>query len=142
MSWGKGIIVAFVSFAVFIGILVTVCIKQDISLVSKEYYQEELNYQQQIERIANTEALAVKPDLHLAHRQLEINFGALNNIEHGELKLFRPSDSRLDKKFALDPANTTVQRFDVSNLPAGMYKARMQWTMNQKEYFMEHIINL
>jgi hypothetical protein len=141
MSWGKGIIIAFALFAIFIGVLVTVCVKQDISLVSKDYYQEELSYQQQIERIANTEALAIKPNLRITNHQLEIDFNLLNSIENGELKLFRPSDSSLDKKFEVN-TDGTVQRFDLSKLPAGMYKARMQWTMNQKEYFMEHIINL
>jgi hypothetical protein len=40
MNWGKWIIVSFVLFAGFIGTLVTVCVRQDISLVSKDYYKE------------------------------------------------------------------------------------------------------
>ena len=53
MNWGKWIIVSFVLFAAFIGILVVICVRQDISLVSKNYYQEELAYQQQIDRMNN-----------------------------------------------------------------------------------------
>ena len=63
MDFGKWIVVAFVLFAVFIGTLVTVCVRQDISLVSKEYYKEELAYQDQIVRIANTEKLGLKPKI-------------------------------------------------------------------------------
>lgn len=142
MSWGKGIILSFVLFAVFIGVLVSVCVKQDVSLVSKNYYQEELSYQQQIERIANTETLAIKPSMRVADRQLEVNFVSFNNIKNGELKLFRPSDARLDKSFVLEPADASIERFDVSNLPTGMYKARMLWTMDEKEYYLEQIIHL
>ena len=45
MNWGKSIVLAFVLFAVFIGVLVAVCVREDISLVSRNYYNEELDYQ-------------------------------------------------------------------------------------------------
>ena len=47
MNFGKWIVVAFVFFSLFIGTLVTVCVRQDISLVSTDYYKEELIYQDQ-----------------------------------------------------------------------------------------------
>lgn len=142
MNWGKSIIVAFVLFAVFIGALVWVCVRQDISLVSKNYYQEELAYQQQIERMKNTEELNAKPILQVVNGQLEIRFVDFNQLEKGVLKLFRPSDSSLDKDFTLPSTTGVMQQLDVTQLPAGMYKARMQWTMNGKEYYLESIIHL
>ena len=50
-------------FAAFIATLVTVCLRQDISLVTREYYKEELNYQAQINRIAHTTMLSEKPSI-------------------------------------------------------------------------------
>ncbi len=142
MNWGKWIVVSFILFAVFIGVLVTVCVREDINLVSKNYYSDELAYQQQIDRINNTSQLEEKPRLLVVDQALEIHFNQFNNLDKGELILFRPSDVRFDKKFILHAASAEVQKFDVSHLTKGMYRAKMQWTMNGKEYFFENILNL
>lgn len=142
MNWGKWIIAAFVLFALFIGVLVTVCVKQDISLVSNSYYKDELAYQQQIERIRNTAGLDQKPAISIVRHELEISLSHFNSIENGELKLFRPSDSRYDRSFKLKETLEDIQSIDVSALPKGMYKARLNWQMGGKEFFFEKIINL
>ena len=48
MHYGKSIVVAFILFAMFIGTLVTVCIREDVNLVSPDYYEEELAHGQKI----------------------------------------------------------------------------------------------
>ena len=62
MNWGKSIVLAFILFAVFIGVLVFVCVREDVSLVSKNYYKDDLEYQSQIDRVRNTDELAKKTD--------------------------------------------------------------------------------
>ena len=142
MNWGKWIIVSFVLFAAFIGILVIICVRQDSSLVSKNYYQEELAYQQQIDRMNNTDRLEEKPTIAIAGQALEIQFNQFNNLEGGEVKLFRPSDLRFDKQFALHASAETTQRFDISSFPKGMYRVKMRWSMKDKEYYVEQLIIL
>lgn len=139
MNWGKSIVLAFVLFAIFIGVLVTISVRQDIPLVSTNYYEQELNYQEQIERIKNTNALAEKPAVGIVEGVLEVRYSAMAQVTSGELELFRPSDASLDRKYAL--ANTeTVQRIDLKGLPGGMYKARMRWVQDGKEYYLENTI--
>src|SRR6185369_10181200 len=101
MNWGKSIVVVFVLFALFIGVLVTVCIRQDISLVSPDYYRDELAYQTQIDRLNNTQQLEHKPSALFSGGFVEVNFKNLPSVERGELILFCPSDVRFDKKFLL-----------------------------------------
>ena len=60
MNWGKSIVLSFVLFAAFIVTLVTVCLRQDISLVSKEYYKEELQYENQLTRLKKCFAAEIK----------------------------------------------------------------------------------
>jgi hypothetical protein len=130
MNWGKWIVVSFVLFAGFIATLVTVCVRQDISLVSKDYYQEELVYQDQIGRIENASLLAKRPSIKIIDKNtLEISFDQFDKIEKGELQLFRPSDAAMDKKF-----------FSTDSMQKGMYRARMMWTMGEKEFFIEEVI--
>lgn len=140
MSIGKWIVVAFVLFGGFIATLVTVCMKQDISLVSKDYYKEELAYQNQIQRIANTAQLKDKPVITTSGNSLNITFAKLPTIEHGEVKLFCPSNDTMDRTFAVTATNTTTQTFDLSALQRGMYKARFHWQMEGKEFYQEEII--
>ena len=142
MNFGKWIVVAFVLFGAFIATLVTVCVKQDISLVSKSYYKDELDYQTQIVRINNADQLASKPVIAKAGDGLTIQFGADVTVANGELKLFCPSDPNMDKSFLLSLDIENRQSFDVSALKPGMYKAKLLWSMNGKEYFMERVIYL
>jgi hypothetical protein len=142
MNWGKWIIVSFVLFAGFIATLVTVCMRQDVSLVSKEYYQEELAYQDQMTRVNNANRLTNKPVIQKIGDVLEIDFEAFNKIEKGTLKLFRPSDSKMDKQFRLEASEERTQSFSIGDFAKGMYRVRMQWTMDGKEFFVETIVNI
>ena len=142
MNWGKSIVLSFVLFGIFIGVLVAICVTQDSELVSGNYYQEELAYQQQIDRIENANKLDQPPKMAIVGQELEIQFNGFRNLDHGQVDLFRPSDTRFDKKFTLENSVGQRQLFDVSMLPRGMYHARMKWTMNGKEYFVEQSITL
>lgn len=142
MNWGKWIAVAFISFAGFIGVLVYVCVREDISLVSKDYYQEELRYEDQITRLNNTNLLTLKPHLEISGDSLVLLYSDLYRVQEGKVKLFRPSDAELDRTFELTNKESVIRYFDVATLPSGMYKARMTWTMDGKEYFLEKVVQL
>ncbi|HEX6223308.1 MAG TPA: FixH family protein [Chryseolinea sp.] len=141
MNWGKWIIVSFVLFAAFIGTLVTVCVRQDINLVSKDYYQEELQYESQLSRLKNVSLLQSKPVIKvLDNGFIQISFEDLADIDTGELKLFRPSDPTKDRKYNLAGNSNDTAEFPTDNLSPGMYRAKMQWTMNGKEFYVEEVI--
>jgi len=142
MNWGKWIVVSFVLFAVFIGVLVTVCVRQDISLVSNDYYKQELDYQNQINRTTNTQELSVRPQIAVVNNAVQISFKDFNNVRGGELKLFRPSDAAYDITFELKTTADTLQVFNLQATHKGMYKAQLKWSMNDKEYYLEETIYL
>ena len=142
MNWGKWIVVSFILFAGFIATLVTVCMKQDVSLVSKDYYSEELAYQDQILRMNNANELAEKPTIQKTGSYLSIDFNQFNEIEDGKLTLFSPSDAKKDKSYVLNPSNEKQQLISIADVAKGMYKAQMKWAMNGKEYFIETVINI
>ena len=142
MNWGKSIIVAFILFGAFLAILVTVCMRQDINLVTREYYKEELDYQTQINRVVHTAMLAEKPSIQVESGLIKIYYTDFNSMERGELHLFRPSDPSMDKKVNLPKGREAVQYFSTRGMERGMYRARMKWTMNGKEFYFEQVINL
>ena len=141
MNWGKSIILSFVVFAVFIGVLVFICVKQEVSLVSKNYYQEELDYQQRIELMNNYNQLSDKPEINISDRSILIQFDSTKKIGEGTFVMFRPSDGKMDQKFVFQ-ASKNIQDFDVSQLARGLYHLKMEWSMNNKGYFLEKTITL
>ncbi|MEI9921355.1 MAG: FixH family protein [Bacteroidota bacterium] len=134
MNWGKSIMLVFITFAVFIGVLVTVCVRQNISLVSNNYYEEELNYQQQIDELQNAAMLKDRPHIIVREKHVEIT----QEIQHGELKLLRPSDARFDASFVIGSARS----FDLSKYPSGKYNVSLRWQSGDKIYLVRESITL
>ncbi len=143
MNFGKWIVVSFILFAVFIGTLVTVCVREDVNLVSKDYYKEELAYQDQIQRLNNTEKLLQKPIVKvIKNNLLHVEFMQTQEIQSSELKLFCPSNPKMDKNFKFNTSKDGSQLIDLRGLQSGMYKAKLLWTMDGKEFYIEEIINI
>lgn len=141
MNFGNWIVVAFVLFALFIATLVTVCMRQDINLVSKEYYKDELAYQDQIERIQNTRDLKEKPVIkRINSSTLQLRFNLEAKIQKGELILFSPSNPDLDKSFNLELSHTNTQFINIDSIQKGMYRVKLSWSAAGKQYFHEEVI--
>jgi hypothetical protein len=142
MNFGKWIVVAFVFFALFIGTLVTICVRQDIPLVTEDYYKEELAYQEQIDRMNNTNALAEVPEIRIEAGRLTVSYDRLPEIETARLSLVRPSDANLDQMFDIKPSGSTSQEFQLANPIPGLYRAKLTWIDHGKEFYLEKIVVL
>ena len=141
MNWGKWIIVAFILFAAFIGTMITIMMKQDIGLVTKNYYAEDLAFQNQLERKQNTEQLELKPEVTIEQRQvLKVYFPSVSFIESGEVKLVRPSSEKLDQQVKLEASADSVQVFNLSPLTPGPYRVKLLWKAEGKEFYLEKLI--
>jgi hypothetical protein len=141
MNWGKWIVVAFVLFAAFIGTMITIMMKQDIGLVTKNYYAEDLDFQEQMERKQNTEQLELKPEVTVEQGQvLKVYFPSVSYIEAGEVKLVRPSSEKLDQQVNLHVSADSVQVFNLNPLTPGPYRVKMQWKTEGKEFYLEKLI--
>src|SRR5690606_6985131 len=125
MNWGKSIVVAFILFASFIGTMITIMMKQDIGLVTKNYYAEDLAFQNQLERKENTAQLELKPEVVIEQNQLlKVYFPSVSYVEEGEVKLVRPSSEKLDQRFSLLPSADSVQVFNLNPLAPGPYRVK------------------
>jgi len=140
MNWGKSIVLAFVLFAIFIGVLVTVCVRQDISLVTREYYKEDLDYQSQMDRERNAEQLIEKPKIDIVDNQsLRVAFD-FSQFDAGKVVLYSPSDISEDKTFELEATNSPFQIFSLGSLKKGNYRIKMTWSASGKEFYFEKSI--
>ncbi len=127
---------------VFIAIIITMVVismKQDVGLVSEDYYKQEIAYQDQIDRIKRTKSLEVPPEL-----GIDREFGLLEvkvpqeAIQQGEVWLFRPSDDSKDRVFKLP--NSGLIQIPIHDFSAGRWQVKVQWTHDDLEYYTEENI--
>lgn len=141
MNWGKGIVLVFVCFIAIMGTMVTICIKQDdIHLVTKNYYEEEIRYEHQIQRISNASLLdhaVLTFDNTHKSMALQLPEGAT-----GTIHLFRPSDARLDRKYEFTIEGQEAKNLDLSQLIPGYWRVKLSWKDGETEYFKEQKIYL
>jgi len=139
MNYGKSIVVAFILFAFFIGTLVTVCIRQDVSLVTPDYYQEELVHGEKMTALANANNLSEKPEIILSSNGIRVRYNQLDQLESGEIFILRPNDTQLDHRFKLSTSEENELGFPLNDYKPGLYRIQMKWMMDGKPFMIEQI---
>ncbi|WP_420581093.1 FixH family protein [Reichenbachiella sp.] len=144
MNWGKSIVLAFVLFAGVIITMVVISMQHDVNLVAVNYYEEELAYEDQMNRIRNFESLPDKPIVKRDGGQIVLSFPSevADQMKNGEIHFFRPSDHKFDKKIKIKLDEQNSQVFPVSAFGSGLWKTKLHWNTENKEYFSEQKIVL
>lgn len=144
MNWGFKIVIAALLFMGYIVFLVTKCFEQDVVLVEKHYYKEEIEYQNQIQKIKNanqSQDLLIKYLPTSNEVALKFNNGIQNDF-HGKVKLFRPSDDKMDKIIPLNLNESGVQVIPTSQLAKGLWRVKVSWTIGDTSFFKEEVLVL
>jgi hypothetical protein len=141
MDWGKGILLTIIAFVGFILTLVVISVRQDdIHLVTENYYEKEIKYQNQIDRETSAAGLnreVISYDSQTKSILLDLPVGA-----KGNLQLFRPSDARLDQGLDLNILSEGKTSVPVDKLKAGYWRVQLSWTENGIEYYKESKITI
>ncbi|CAA9253469.1 MAG: hypothetical protein AVDCRST_MAG56-2101 [uncultured Cytophagales bacterium] len=142
MNWGHRIILGYSLFVALVATMITICVKQDdIHLVSKDYYKEEIAYQGQIEKLTNVRRLSQPVQLRYAGAgAARLTLPASQAPAQGHILFFRPADARQDVKIPLhlDPAGN--QDIPLGNLAAGLWKVKITWHLAGKDYLSEQAL--
>ncbi len=145
ISWGTGIVLAFIGFIAFIMyfiITMNVNDNYDHDLVSEDYYGEELKYQNDINKLKNAKTLKTNISYKTSAEGLIINFPEDINYKDitGKMFLYRPSNKQLDFESAISLSNSYLLIPD-SRLVDGRWNIKIDWQYNGKSYlFKESIV--
>ncbi|HVM47656.1 MAG TPA: FixH family protein [Candidatus Acidoferrum sp.] len=139
--WPLGITtVCALFFAGTVGLVVMAC-SQKVELVSTDYYEKELKFQGQIDRAerARREAPQTSVSFDAAHQQIRICLPPGQGRENvsGTIELYRPSAAGLDRAMPLEPDAEGTQRLDAARLAPGLWKVRVSWTCEKRNYYLE-----
>jgi nitrogen fixation protein FixH len=136
MNWGKSILLAFILFISFVGYLAYKMATSKVDLVRSNYYQNELEYQKQIEKIKNSKQFNPKDIMNYSAENEEFTMNFPHQVKSGEVNFYRSSDNNLDVKFPIK--NTKTFNYSTKNLKHGHWKVQVNWTDGALDYFVEN----
>lgn len=145
INWGTGIVLAFIGFISFIMyfiITLNVNDKYDHDLVTEDYYAEELNYQEDIDKLNNAKNLDENISYKRTAEGLFIVFPKhmdLNNII-GHVFLYRPSNKQLDFDMSISLSKPYLLIPD-KRLVDGRWNIKVDWQYNGQSYLYKKTIN-
>lgn len=141
MHWGNKILVSFVLFVAVMFTMVYISVNTEFSLVSENYYEQELVFQDQIDRQQNVLDLEEAPEFQVnrAQRQMIVRFPEKigQQVKEGKVKFYRASDARYDQDFDLKLNEKHEFALKIDKLLKGAWKVQLTWTDGEKEYYKE-----
>jgi nitrogen fixation protein FixH len=143
--WPIAIVIYFAIFITFIVSFIVWASHQRTDLVRADYYEAEIKFQQQIDRVERSRpveaAVAVTYDLKSSKITVQLP-PETHQGAFGKIELYRPSDARQDKQIKLAADSKGQQQLDVRHLKSGLWKVRVTWTSSGQEYFVEKPITI
>jgi len=141
--WPAGLILFFILFIAFIAGFVVFASRQKMDLVRPDYYDQEIRFQQQIDRVQRTAPVLADADIGYDRAAGLVTVRLPSVQRHdisGTVSFYRPSDASLDSQVALglDPAGS--QSVSVRAMRAGLWRVRVQWKAAGGEYYFERQI--
>jgi nitrogen fixation protein FixH len=114
------------------------------SMVSENYYEQELKFQDQINSAARAEKSGAHIQLDAAAGKLLVAVPARQMAQQlsGAIEFYRPSAPGLDCEYSLAPDARGSQTVDVSRLTAGLWQVRVKWRAGGQDYFLQQRITL
>lgn len=143
-GWGFGIFALYGVFVLFVLGLVLFSTFNPYSLVTDDYYEKELRYQDQIDRMNNANQLSAGLDISYdrSNRQIVLSYPADAVI--GELKgtvtMFRPSDAEHDVVYPVQVDQDGRQYIRTDNLLRGLWRMKVDWTSAGGGYYVEEVV--
>jgi nitrogen fixation protein FixH len=144
MNWGQKMLTVFIVFAAGMIYLVYRCMHVNTALVTKEYYKEELKYQDIIEGTKMANALREKVQLvqdgDVITVQLPVEMK--NEKISGNIWFYCAADVKKDRHVSIETNPEAMQRIDKKILLPGLYTVKFDWNSNKKHYHAEQTFTI
>ena len=145
-NWGTGIVLAFIGFISFIMyfiISMNTNDKYNHDLVTEDYYKQELEFQNEINKETNAKSLTDNIQWKKTDQGLIIIFPETlkaNSIT-GKVFLYRPSNKQLDFEIPILISNTYLL-VPEKRLVGGHWNITVFWNYNNKDYIFKKELDL
>jgi|LakMenEpi03Oct11_1017367.scaffolds.fasta_scaffold07218_2 hypothetical protein len=138
MNWGYKIIAVYVLFVAGIVFLVIKSSMENTDLVTSDYYEKELKYQQTIEQQKRASQLSSDVKINVKDHTLEIVLPEEMNRQEvkADVLLYCASDKRKDIHRQLDTKNAILY-LPIQADTKGSFDVKLNWTANGNSFYSE-----
>ena len=138
LNWGVGIFAAYVVFMIVVLGTVAFTTTVDVDLVADDYYEQELKYQNEIDKKERTRQLSEQVGIKLENENLKIFYPKLFAPSiSGKINFYRPADQKLDFVLDIKTDTTGLQFVSTQKLAKGFWKIKVNWFYSGEEYLNE-----
>lgn len=138
MNWGKGLLLTMAGFVAMMAWFLVRAAQNPEPLVTENYYEQELKYQERID--ATQRALALAGTLSMEPSPDGVRLGLPSAIHgkevNGRLLLLRPNAPEADRTVGIMGAASDSMMLP-TDLRTGRYVAQLEWTMDGEQYFAQ-----
>lgn len=144
MNWGNKLLLTFIVFGIGMFYLVYRSMRTNYDLVEKDYYNQELRYQQKIDATNRTNALRSSLVLEQTEQgvHVQLPFEMKNKNLNGDIWFYCAYDAGKDKKISLRPDSNARQLIPLQELEPGNYTVKLNWTESGQTYYAEKTLTI
>lgn len=140
-NWGNWIAFAYTAFVALTIFMVYLTFGEKWDLVSEDYYEQEIKYQEKIDQKSRALKAEVKPQISIAGQKLVLSIPIRFEMENpkvvGKVDFFRPSDAEKDFEFAI---SSIKENIPLEKFSKGKYMAKIEWTYEGEKYYNEQTL--
>ena len=138
MTWGNKLLLVFIGFALLMSTMVYKCAKQNFELVSKDYYNDELRYQDKIDGVNNANKLS---NVEVAQTANEVSIQLpkeLNGLaSKGQIWFYCANSSLNDRKMPVKANSNGLILINKRKLAKTHYRLKMNWETGTEKFYNE-----
>lgn len=137
MNWGKGLALTLLAFIGLMAWFLVMAARSPESLVTEQYYEQELRYQDRIDDMERAHALTEAVHMEVSGHSIRLIFPPEFRASRitGELTLLRPNDPAADKVLPVTADGTGSFEAVGLDLVPGRYNASLAWAVEGVSYF-------
>lgn len=136
---GNILLIGFGGMLVMMSVLVYLAMKQDVSMVSKNYYEQEMVYQQKLDAIHNTGryetgfSIITKGEVLLVQVPPDLS----QELTEGSIYFYCPSNDKMDYRETLPANDNGAYSFSRALLKGHGYLIKITLKAGGKDYYKE-----
>lgn len=140
LNWGHYIAIALGCFMIFILTLLFTAGDTGNAMVTDDYYEKELTFQNEINAESNANKLVNKPELRSQANGFVLAFPEEIVDPKGELYLMRNNNESQDVRMPIKLNHKNEMLISSVDLVDGEYELSLKWKSENKEYLIKKSI--
>ena len=144
MSWGNKLLLVFIAFAGGLSYMAYRCMQSPVELVAKEYYRDELAYQNVINGTNNANALSRNISIYQEAAKVIIEFPPemQDRPLKGNILFYCASNESKDRNIKLNLVSGGKLELDKNQLAPGQYIVKITWNTHHTDYYSEKVFTI